>query len=90
MENELHEPIIKPCLATFHPFKQKTYKYHGWDSESPNYCHSCYHYVKFLKLILPLFLIEGQESLYGHQQMNLDRDEAHDLIDQIYDEAKQE
>lgn len=83
----MNEPLIKPCLATFHPFKQKTYKYHGWEGESPNYCSSCYSYYNFMLNVLTAMSFP-KETLYGNSMIELTREEMHSIVDVVYDKKE--
>jgi hypothetical protein len=80
----MHEPITKSCLAEFHPFKQKTYKYHGWEEESQIYCSSCYHYIKCMDVILGSLLIGGMPTLYGNSTVRLTKEQAIQFLDGMY------
>ncbi len=80
--------ITKPCLSPCHPFKQKTYKYDPAFKNhlsSPNYCISCMHLVNLSKSLLQASLMP-HESLYGEKQIQLTREQALDMVNDIYDD----
>lgn len=77
--------ITKPCLSPYHPFKQKTYTYRGWENESQNYCSSCNHFQTVVKMFFSAALMP-MPTLYGDKLIELNREQAQDILDQVFDE----
>lgn len=76
--------ITKPCLAPYHPFKGKTYKYTEGEG-SANYCSSCKHFSDTMLTIMAAIILRPFDTLYGNQTIKLSREDAHAFLDAAYD-----
>lgn len=76
----------KPCLAPYHPFKQKWYNY-NFEYDHPNYCSSCNSHRKITESILAAAVLP-RRTLYGDSIITISREDAHAFIDEVYDEKE--